>query len=70
MGCRTIFPKGQVAPGTLPSNFYLFIYRPKLSSMVAYKHPSVLPVRENDVQNLHLYVGKFIPNHAHCHASF
>ncbi|XP_003384743.1 PREDICTED: FACT complex subunit SPT16-like [Amphimedon queenslandica] len=32
--------------------------RPKLSSMVAYKHPSVLPVRENDVQNLHLYVDR------------
>jgi nucleosome binding factor SPN SPT16 subunit len=32
--------------------------RPKLSSMVAYKHHSVLPVREQEVQNLMLYVDR------------
>ena len=31
--------------------------RPKLSSMVAYKHISVLPTREPDIQNLKIFVG-------------
>ena len=53
---HSVHAQYNVAINTKIINFIM--YRPKLSSMVAYKHPSVLPVRESEIQNLNLYVGK------------
>lgn len=38
---------------------YILTFRPKLSSHVAYRHPSLVP-RDSDIQNSRIFVGTFV----------
>ena len=37
---------------------FRFLFRPKLSSMMSYKQPTGLPIRENDVLSQKIFVGE------------